>query len=197
MIERRLRLLISDLSPTHTHTSNLINQIQLLYALQLTQRHLFEASNRMSLFFKNASLITNQRLVSSLGRSNVHHRSRLCAVHHFFSSSPVAYTSSSNSDANSPVKTVSDNEWQLLYKRSPSRSTYPRATLTFSSFNALYWMWYTFDFTPSVNAAAYEKAALNQIDAESLELLLVDGTIGYVGLGLALRKLLIGFAPDF
>ena len=47
-------------------------------------------------------------------------------------------------------------------------------------------MWYTFDFTPSVNAAAYEKAALNQIDAESLELLLVDGTIGYVGLGLAL-----------
>ena len=138
----------------------------------------------MSLLHKTARLITIQRLVSSFGRSNGHHRSQLCDVRHC-SSSPV-HSSSSDSDRNPPVNTASDCEWYLLYERSASRLSYPRATLAFSSFNALYWMWYTFDFTPSVNAAAYEKAALNQIDAETLELLLVDSSMGYVGLGLAL-----------
>ncbi len=42
------------------------------------------------------------------------------------------------------------------------------------------------DFTPSVNAAAQSKAALGQIDAETLNLLLIDPKMGYVGLGVSL-----------
>lgn len=85
-----------------------------------------------------------------------------------------------------PQDQVEDSKWLLLYRRSDSRSTYPRATLTFSTFNLFYWLWYTFDFTPAVNASAHEKAVLGQIDAETLELLLVDSNMGYVGLSLAL-----------
>ncbi|KAL7529155.1 hypothetical protein ACHAXR_002822, partial [Thalassiosira sp. AJA248-18] len=48
-----------------------------------------------------------------------------------------------------------------------------------------YWAWYNLDFTPSVNGSAYEKAALGQIDQETLEMLLIDPNMGYVGLGMA------------
>jgi hypothetical protein len=96
---------------------------------------------------------------------------------------------SSQTDPNNnptPTNHHKDDQYTLLYARSPTRSIYPRTTLAFSSFNTLYWLWYTFDFTPTVNASAIEKATLNQIDAETLELLLVDSTMGYVGLGMAL-----------
>jgi hypothetical protein len=86
-----------------------------------------------------------------------------------------------------PLSSSSDDRtYTLLYYRSPKRQKYPRATLAFSSFNLTYWLWYTFDFTPSVNASAHEKAAIGQIDAETLQLLLVDDFMGYVGLGVAL-----------
>jgi len=42
------------------------------------------------------------------------------------------------------------------------------------------------DFTPSVNAAAQAKAVLGQIDAETLNILLIDPKMGYVGLGVSL-----------
>ena len=42
------------------------------------------------------------------------------------------------------------------------------------------------DFTPSVNAAAHSKAALGQIDAETLNILLIDPKMGFVGLGVSL-----------
>lgn len=42
------------------------------------------------------------------------------------------------------------------------------------------------DFTPSVNAAAQSKAALGQIGAETLNVLLIDPKMGYVGLGVSL-----------
>ncbi|KAL3805010.1 hypothetical protein HJC23_003238 [Cyclotella cryptica] len=95
-----------------------------------------------------------------------------------------SFSSSSKSSVNSQ-DSAEDVKWSLLYHRS-NRATYPRATLTFSTFNLFYWLWYTFDFTPAVNASAHEKAALGQIDAETLELLLVDNSMGYVGLGVAL-----------
>jgi hypothetical protein len=55
-----------------------------------------------------------------------------------------------------------------------------------STFNLSYWTWYVSDFTPSVNAAAQSKAALGQIDAETLNLMLIDPKMGYVGLGVSL-----------
>ena len=58
--------------------------------------------------------------------------------------------------------------------------------LGISSFNLTYWTWYVADFTPSVNAAAQAKAALGQIDAETLNILLIDPKMGYVGLGVSL-----------
>jgi len=48
-----------------------------------------------------------------------------------------------------------------------------------------YWTWYVADFTPSVNASAHAKAALGQIDAETLELLLIDPNMGFVGVGVS------------
>lgn len=58
--------------------------------------------------------------------------------------------------------------------------------LGISTFNLSYWTWYVSDFTPSVNAAAQAKAALGQIDAETLNILLIDPKMGYVGLGVSL-----------
>lgn len=46
-------------------------------------------------------------------------------------------------------------------------------------------MWYCLDFTPSVNASAQSKYELGQIDLETLELLLIDESLGAVGFGLA------------
>lgn len=76
--------------------------------------------------------------------------------------------------------------YNLLYHRSPSRSTPPRAMVGISTFNLLYWTWYVADFTPSVNASAQAKAALGQIDADTLHLLLIDPKMGYVGLGVSI-----------
>jgi len=58
--------------------------------------------------------------------------------------------------------------------------------LGISTFNLSYWTWYVADFTPSVNAAAEAKAVLGQIDAETLNILLIDPKMGYVGLGVSL-----------
>ena len=55
-----------------------------------------------------------------------------------------------------------------------------------STSNFLYWTWYVADFTPSVNASAQAKAALGQIDADTLHLLLIDPKMGYVGLGVSI-----------
>ncbi|KAL3761668.1 hypothetical protein ACHAW5_002648 [Stephanodiscus triporus] len=54
-----------------------------------------------------------------------------------------------------------------------------------STFNLLYWTWYVVDFTPAINASAEKKAAIGQIDKQTLELLLVDPTMGYLGLGVS------------
>ena len=150
----------------------------------------------MSLFYRTA----RRRIISAFPQcSSRRHLKSLAATHHFDSKyKTTAFTThtlrffSSNSDAaeasNSINNDSDDNKHQysLLYQRSPSRSSAPRTTLAFSSFNTLYWTWYTFDFTPSVNASAHEKAAIHQIDAETLHLLLVDPTMGYIGLGVAL-----------
>jgi hypothetical protein len=57
--------------------------------------------------------------------------------------------------------------------------------LGISTLNLTYWTWYVADFTPSVNAAAEAKAGLGQIDVNTLNLLLIDPKMGYVGLGIA------------
>lgn len=78
-----------------------------------------------------------------------------------------------------------ERKWTLLYHRNPSRSTSPRALFGMSTFNLLYWTWYVIDFTPAINQAAQVKADMGQIDKQTLELLLVDPTMGYVGLGVS------------
>jgi hypothetical protein len=80
----------------------------------------------------------------------------------------------------------SERKWTLLYHRNPSRSTSPRALFGMSTFNLLYWTWYVIDFTPAINHAAQVKAELGQIDTQTLALLLVDPTMGYVGLGVSM-----------
>ena len=78
-----------------------------------------------------------------------------------------------------------ERKWTLLYHRNTSRSTYPRALFGLSTFNFSYWTWYVADFTPSLNAsAAHEEIALGQIDPATLEMMLIDPNMGYVGLGI-------------
>lgn len=61
----------------------------------------------------------------------------------------------------------------LLYKRDASRSMFPRAILTFSGLHTSYWLWYVFDFTPTINT-------------KGIEALVIDPTLGYAGLGLSI-----------
>ena len=92
-------------------------------------------------------------------------------------------SSSSNFDDDSPEEF--ERKWTLLYHRNPSKNTSVRALFGMSTFNLLYWTWYVVDFTPAINASAQTKAAMGQIDKQTLELLLVDPTMGYVGLGVS------------
>jgi hypothetical protein len=92
-------------------------------------------------------------------------------------------SSSSNFDDDLPEEV--ERKWTLLYHRSPSRNSPPRALFGMSTFNLLYWTWYVVDFTPAINGSAQTKAAMGQIDKQTLELLLVDPTMGYVGLGVS------------
>ena len=75
-----------------------------------------------------------------------------------------------------------EREWKLLYHRNPSRNTSPRAFFGISTFNLLYWAWYVFDFTPAINSAAQTKFELGKIDPETLQMLLIDTNIGYIGM---------------
>lgn len=90
-----------------------------------------------------------------------------------------------NEEINGDTQLTNTRTWRLLYHRSPSRSTVPRYLFGVSSFNLCYWSWYVADFTPSLNESAQQKFALNQIDEAALEMMLVDPTMGYVGLGLS------------
>jgi hypothetical protein len=78
-----------------------------------------------------------------------------------------------------------EREWKLLYHRNPSRNTSPRAFFGISTFNLLYWAWYVFDFTPAINSAAQTKFELGKIDPETLQMLLIDTNIGYIGMGVS------------
>ena len=99
----------------------------------------------------------------------------------FSSSTP----SDDNQDENSEVDTDTSNDnertWKLLYHRSPNRLTMPRGLFGVSTFFQIYWTWYVVDFTPAINKSAQAKYAAGQISQETLELLLIDDMMGYVG----------------
>lgn len=89
-------------------------------------------------------------------------------------------------DRRSPKKgKAKPRTWTLLYHRPPGRSVLPRAMIGTSSMSILYWTWYVADFIPTVNGSAESLFAAGRIDAEALELMTVDTTIGLVGLGLS------------
>ena len=57
----------------------------------------------------------------------------------------------------------------------------PRGLFFVSTFFQIYWTWYVVDFTPAINKSAQVKYAAGQISQETLELLLIDDMMGYVG----------------
>jgi len=57
----------------------------------------------------------------------------------------------------------------------------PRGLFGVSTFFQIYWTWYVVDFTPAINKSAQVKYAAGQISQETLELLLIDDMMGYVG----------------
>mmetsp|Transcript_13687 Transcript_13687/g.19158 ORF Transcript_13687/g.19158 Transcript_13687/m.19158 type:complete len:229 (-) Transcript_13687:387-1073(-) len=73
-----------------------------------------------------------------------------------------------------------DQRNPLLYKRAPHRTFLPRTLLTMTSFHTAYWTWYVLDFIPAMNVNITSSA----VDDPSLYI--VDPTVGYVGLGLAI-----------
>jgi hypothetical protein len=51
------------------------------------------------------------------------------------------------------LKSTSADPEIVLYERGPGRNTLARSGLGFSSFHTAYWLWYSADFIPTVNAA--------------------------------------------
>jgi hypothetical protein len=62
---------------------------------------------------------------------------------------------------------------QILYQRNTDRNTIPRAAFGASVFNTVYWLWYSLDFIPAVNASPIED-------------LHIDPAMGFGGLALGL-----------
>lgn len=92
---------------------------------------------------------------------------------------------SSSSSSNVDDGKELERKWMLLYHRNPSRNTSPRAFFGISTFNLFYWTWYVVDFTPAINSSAQSKFELGKINAETLEMLLIDPNMGYIGLGVS------------
>jgi hypothetical protein len=84
----------------------------------------------------------------------------------YFSSHTGADTGDSTKDTPTPKRA-------LLYKALPSKATFPRGLLAFTTVHASYWSWYVLDFTPTLQAAAADPTS-------------IDPTIGYFGLGLSI-----------
>jgi hypothetical protein len=61
----------------------------------------------------------------------------------------------------------------IIYQRSTNRVAFPRAVLALSTFNSTYWLWYTLDFIPTVNAS-------------SLDQIHIDYTFGFLGMAISL-----------
>jgi len=105
------------------------------------------------------------------------------------STSPLATrflssTSNDNQESNKVDNNSSNDDertWKLLYHRSPNRLTMPRGLFGVSTFFQIYWTWYVVDFTPAINKSAQAKYTAGQISQETLELLLIDDLMGYVG----------------
>lgn len=105
-----------------------------------------------------------------------------CEQRHAFSLS----TTDDDDKSSSRLKQAHfEKKWTLLYHRNPSRNTYPRAFFGISTFNLLYWTWYVVDFTPAINLSAQTKFDLGKIDPATLEMLVIDPNMGYIGLGVS------------
>ena len=84
-----------------------------------------------------------------------------------------------------------EETYTLRYLRASKDSKPLRWLLGLSSFNMAYFGWYCVDFVPSVNKGAIARFEAGEIDQATLELLWVDSSIGYAGLGVGA---LISFA---
>jgi hypothetical protein len=67
------------------------------------------------------------------------------------------------------LSTTSADPEIVLYERGPGRNRLARSGLGFSSFHTAYWLWYSADFIPTVNAAAMHD-------------LHIDPMLGWVGI---------------
>jgi hypothetical protein len=145
----------------------------------------------MSALYYSASRFGSRRLGYSISYNSLSSVRALLLPKTTTTSTATTRTFSSYKfeDSTSPSSLIderSERKWTLLYHRNPSRSTSPRALFGMSTFNLLYWTWYVIDFTPAINTAAQIKADMGQIDTQTLELLLVDPIMGYVGLGVSM-----------
>lgn len=112
--------------------------------------------------------------------------------------------SESSSSGSSNINDGDENELvdpslTLLYRASPSKATRPRTLLATTTLHTGFWTWYVLDFLPSlaeasaIYNASVEKSslALENMDAVDAglvasEVVAVDLTGGYIGLGLAI-----------
>lgn len=84
-----------------------------------------------------------------------------------------------------------NDTYTLRYLRASKDNKPLRWLLGLSSFNIAYFGWYCIDFVPSVNKGAIARFEAGEIDQATLELLWVDSSLGYAGLGVGA---LISFA---
>jgi hypothetical protein len=64
-----------------------------------------------------------------------------------------SYTTRSTATATTLVEDDAEQPEIVLYQRGPGRNALPRSGLGFSSFHTAYWIWYSADFIPTVNAS--------------------------------------------
>lgn len=92
---------------------------------------------------------------------------RISRVNHFTSCSSMqsgilrkfcatTLRSNENSNNNTEGSSQTSSEIVTLYTRNTERNLLPRTAFGMSALNTAYWMWYTLDFIPTVNASPIE-----------------------------------------
>lgn len=109
-------------------------------------------AKEITLIYLTSELIHNQLEMASL----LHHSSRPLFRHALVnrkSTYPVTPTQFTLEKVKRCLSSAANQTEELLFERGNDQFTLIRSGLGFSSFHTAYWIWYTTDFVPTVNAA--------------------------------------------
>lgn len=114
-----------------------------------------------SLIRFNAQPYKRRILIAPL--HSISHRSETTTSSQFlrFYSSTSSTSFASSSGGNNDDDKKKNDDWVLLYQRDSERNRLPQAAFAFSILNSSYWLWYTLDFIPTINASPIDDLYVN------------------------------------